>query len=327
MGIYDRDYYRDGSGGFNPFSSRMQACIGLVVVYFIVWFVQIATREDGRPRRGGVVTEALVLQSSKVMEGEVWRMATYAFAHNPLDVISILFNVIFLIWFGRQIEDIYGLREFLSFYLLAGLLAGAGFFLVVAAGPNDPVLIGPGGSITAVLVLFALHYPRRTVLLFFVLPVPVWFLVAFYVLQDALGLFSGYLHPSAFAAHAVAAGFAFIYHRYSVRVSTWLPRWSGTGGRKRRPKTKLQIYREQTVEESAPSPVAAPLGAAKPSAASAPATTATQADMDEHLEAKLDEVLEKVKKHGQESLTDEERGVLFRASEIYRKRRKQIGER
>ena len=46
------------------------------------------------------------------------------------------------------------------------------------------------------------------------------------------------------------------------------------------------------------------------------------ATMDEHLEAKLDEVLEKVKTHGQQSLTDEERAVLFRASAIYRKRRK-----
>jgi hypothetical protein len=36
--------------------------------------------------------------------------------------------------------------------------------------------------------------------------------------------------------------------------------------------------------------------------------------------------LDKVKKHGQDSLTDDERAVLFRASEIYRKRRKQIGE-
>ena len=47
--------------------------------------------------------------------------------------------------------------------------------------------------------------------------------------------------------------------------------------------------------------------------------------MDEHLEAKLDEVLEKVKKYSQESLSEEERAVLFRASEIYRKRRKSGG--
>jgi hypothetical protein len=45
--------------------------------------------------------------------------------------------------------------------------------------------------------------------------------------------------------------------------------------------------------------------------------------MDEHLEAKLDEVLEKVKQHGQDSLSETEREILFRASEIYRKRRQE----
>ena len=43
---------------------------------------------------------------------------------------------------------------------------------------------------------------------------------------------------------------------------------------------------------------------------------------DEQLEAKLDAVLEKVSKHGQGSLTPEEREILFRASELFKKRRK-----
>ena len=44
-------------------------------------------------------------------------------------------------------------------------------------------------------------------------------------------------------------------------------------------------------------------------------------DLDEQLEAKLDAVLEKVARFGQASLTDTERQILFRASEVYRKRR------
>jgi hypothetical protein len=42
---------------------------------------------------------------------------------------------------------------------------------------------------------------------------------------------------------------------------------------------------------------------------------------DEHLEAKLDEVLEKVQRHGKDSLSESERAILVRASEIYKKRR------
>jgi hypothetical protein len=43
--------------------------------------------------------------------------------------------------------------------------------------------------------------------------------------------------------------------------------------------------------------------------------------MDEHLEAKLDAVLEKVSRDGQDSLTESERKVLLRASEIYKRKR------
>jgi hypothetical protein len=70
-------------------------------------------------------------------------------------------------------------------------------------------------------------------------------------------------------------------------------------------------------------PASASMAVAHTPASSSGASSSTS--MDEHLEAKLDEVLEKVKKHGQDSLTEEERAVLFRASEIYRKRRKSGG--
>ena len=53
-----------------------------------------------------------------------------------------------------------------------------------------------------------------------------------------------------------------------------------------------------------------------------PAPVAAGRPVDEYLEAKLDQVLEKVSQHGQQSLTAEEREILFRASEIYRRRRK-----
>jgi hypothetical protein len=43
--------------------------------------------------------------------------------------------------------------------------------------------------------------------------------------------------------------------------------------------------------------------------------------VDEHLEAKLDQVLEKVQKYGKESLSEAEREILLKASEVYKKRR------
>ncbi len=52
-----------------------------------------------------------------------------------------------------------------------------------------------------------------------------------------------------------------------------------------------------------------------------PVAAAARSDVDEHLDAKLDAVLEKLSRHGRESLTDPEREILQRASEIYKKKR------
>ena len=65
---------------------------------------------------------------------------------------------------------------------------------------------------------------------------------------------------------------------------------------------RLHVYRD---EPRQPVPVAAP----------------PSGDVDEQLEAKLDAVLEKVARTGKDSLTDNEKQILMRASEIYKKRR------
>jgi membrane associated rhomboid family serine protease len=328
MGIYDRDYYRDGSGGFNPFDHRMHTCIALVCIYFAIFVIQVGTREQGLNRqfKPGPVTEALELKVSKVTSGEVWRVFTYAFAHDPLYYAPIIINIAFLLLIGRHVEDIYGWKEFLAYYLFTGLLAGGAFVGASLMFGIDGTLMGPGGSVTAVLFLFALHYPKRTVFNF----VPIWVIVAFYAANDALGFVGGRLHPAAFAAHVAAAAFALLYHQYSLRILNWLPSLPSRNVQKPRAKPKLHIFRDEPAEEEpSPSPAPSSIPATSPAMASAPAAapagTATQSSMDEHLEAKLDQVLEKVKKYGQESLTEEERAVLFRASEIYRKRRKEMG--
>ena len=65
-----------------------------------------------------------------------------------------------------------------------------------------------------------------------------------------------------------------------------------------------------------------PAAAASTAGAAGAAGVGGGAPVDEHLEAKLDEVLQKVQRHGKESLTDGEREILLKASEIYKKRRR-----
>jgi hypothetical protein len=84
-------------------------------------------------------------------------------------------------------------------------------------------------------------------------------------------------------------------------------------GRRRVPRLSIYDGRDEIDEE-------VPVHAAAGRAGRAPVETAGRS-VDEQLEEKLDQVLEKVSRTGRESLTPEENQILLRASEIYKRRR------
>lgn len=309
MGIYDREYYRhDRSGLFGTLASPGVICKWLILINVVLFVVQLFSAGRGI----SPVTEALLLDTQKVFSGQVWRLITYAFLHDPLNLVHILLNMLVLWWFGHELESRYGPREFLIFYLV-GVLAGAVAFVghhgVLSLQENGSFFaaqarcLGASAGVTAVSVLFACHFPNRMVLLFFILPVPVWALVVFLVAVDAFNLVGHVNNGIAVAAHLGGALFGFVYYKGHWRLSTLFQGWFAPARGGTRP--NLRIYYGE--EEKTAQPVA-------------PAGVAAQ-DMDEHFEAKVDAVLEKVARSGQESLTETERQILFRASEIYKKRR------
>ncbi len=303
MGIYDREYYRDERSSFlGTLAGGGQVWKQLILFNVVVFIVQLATADKGV---NGWFTRWLALDADAVLHGQVWRLLTGAFLHS-FDIWHIAINMLILWWAGSEVEGIYGPKEFLAFYLSAAVLSSSAFVaseaLTHAAGQRHSAL-GASGAVAAVLMLFALHFPRRIVYLIF-FPVPVLVLVILFVAQDALGLLGG-APGVAFAAHLGGAAFGFLYYRFHWRILNLWPtgwQWRWRPGRVR---PRLTVYRGEP--ESEPVPVASE----RPPAAS-----------DSQLEAELDAVLEKVARHGKSSLTEREHQVLLRASEIYRNRRK-----
>jgi membrane associated rhomboid family serine protease len=306
MGIYDREYYRRGSSGLlDPFARTGQVCKWLLLINIGAFVLQLLTMHQGV---AGPFTDTFILDTEKVFSGQVWRLLTYAFLHDPTSLLHLVFNMLFLWWFGSELEGLYGPREFLTFYLVAAVLGGVAF--QAYAGATDAPLrcLGASGAVTAVMVLFACHFPHRIILLFFILPVPVWALVAFQVLMDSFYFVSemqgrGVRTQTAVVVHLAGAAFAFAYYKMQWRVAplwTWLLTRRGQTARPR-----LRVFHGEEEEPGEAVPVGPP-----------PAQ-----GVDEQLEAKLDAVLEKVARSGQASLTESEREILFRASEIYKRRR------
>ncbi len=307
MGIYERDYYRrEGPSFLGSIAERGRVCKWLILINIVVFIVQLATLSrgpDGVFRNNyGPFTRALDLDPEAVMRGEVWRLVTCAFLHS-VSPWHILCNLLVLWWAGSAVEEIYGSKEFLALYLASAVLASAAYVATELAMPIPGRALGASGAVSAIAVIFACHYPQRIVLLMMILPMPVWLLVVLFVAQDLIRFVSGNTEGIAVAAHLGGALFGFLYWKGQWRLTNLLPRLRGWGRRRNRP--RLRIYREEEPTPPAPVAVAAPV----------------EPDLDEHLEAKLDAVLERMSQVGKENLTESERQILLRASEIYRRRR------
>jgi membrane associated rhomboid family serine protease len=317
MGIYDREYYRkEGPSFLGSFSERGKICkwlIGLNILFFVIQIAapkpeeQLIERRDGRIARiqpPDAFTAAFQLDVDKVLhQGQVWRVLTYSFLHQyePHQLPwHIIWNMLFLWWFGTDVEDTYGPREFLAIYLMAAFLGGIAFVLTWVSGLTGAACIGASGAVMAVMVLCALHYPKRIILLFFILPVPIWAFVLWEVFQDAWHFLTGTPGGTAVTVHLAGAAFAFCYFQRHWRLITF---WDSVRSwYRQRSRPRLRVYREDA-------PVGAPLS-----------SLSGTAD-DDQLEAKLDQVLEKVAQYGQASLSESERAILMRASEVYKRRR------
>jgi membrane associated rhomboid family serine protease len=97
-------------------------------------YVDLVTLGTGRLNTGEEVG---------VANGEVYRLVTGAFLHDPSNPLHILFNMYILYWLGTMLEPVLGHLKFVALYF-ASLLAGS--FGVMLADPDQPTL-GASGAV------------------------------------------------------------------------------------------------------------------------------------------------------------------------------------
>jgi membrane associated rhomboid family serine protease len=326
MGIYDRDYYRnEGPSYLGSYLSTGKVCMYLVAVNIVVFIAQLVTFSPTDFRRVpprelteeelvefyqpkyGPVTEWLCMKPVETFhQGQIWRLFTGMFLHSPLSHWHIIWNMLWLWWLGRDVEALYGSKEFLTFYLVAGVLGnvlwGVAAFWSPVNEPEKMSALGASGAVMAVQVLATLHFPNRIIYLFWVIPVPLWLVTLIAIAGDLYFFLSGMPTGVGVAAHLGGAGFGAAYWYFQIRL---LHLWSDFVSRARRtarPRPRLRVYREEP--EMSAGPPAAP------------------ERMDRQLASEADRVLEKISRQGKDSLTDEEREILRRASEELRRKRR-----
>jgi len=154
--------------------------------------------------------------------GWVWQFFTYMFVHSPHGITHILFNMIALFVFGRQVEHHMGSREFLLYYFVTGTMAGIfSFFAYIATGNYMVFLMGASGAMFAVQLAFAAFFPRAVIHIWGILPVRAPILVLGFTGLSVFFMVTGAGGNVAHVTHLAGFGFGWLYFIVRFRINPW----------------------------------------------------------------------------------------------------------
>lgn len=229
-----------------------------------------------------------------------WSLVTYMFLH--AGVLHLLFNMLWLYWFGQLFLSLYSARHFRGLYILGGLCGGLLYMLAYNVFPYfsnylyGSFLLGASASVLAIVVATAVRSPEYRVNLLLIGVVRLKYVALFVVLTDLLFVTSG--NGGGHIAHlgGALAGWWFAKSlQKGMDVTGWINKiFDGlSGGIKfKRPAKKAKMKVEKGGKT---------------------------ADYEYNARKKqqseeIDRILDKLKKSGYGSLTTEEKKRLFDAS-------------
>lgn len=149
---------------------------------------------------------ALSLPASvRALPDAPWSLLTYMFSQ--YDVSHLLFNMLWLAWFGMFLQNDFGNRPLLLSYFSGGIAGGMAYLLWGAFAPEASAvsagLIGSSAAVISVALAVAVAEPSRPVYVVFIGQVKLKWVAALMV-AIALIWFSGH-HPGSDMAHAGGA--------------------------------------------------------------------------------------------------------------------------
>lgn len=193
-------YYRSSMfGGFSFFPPVIKGLLIANTALFGLALILQKLTLDGSPI-SGLIRDVFAL--CPIGNGfQPWQLVTYMFMHGSF--MHLLFNMFALWMFGLELENEWGSRKFLSYYVLCGLgAAAANLFIAPLFAPAAPT-VGASGAIYGVLLAFGMLYPDRPIFVYFLLPVRARYFVMVYM---ALEIYAGVTSTTDGVAHFAHLG-------------------------------------------------------------------------------------------------------------------------
>ena len=287
----------------NAFNRRDNSLYKLMAINLIAFFILLISRVVlTLSGFGAVYKEGLkwimMPASLSTLAKQPWSIFTYFFLHEGL--FHILFNLLFLYYFGLLIHQYLGSRKLANLYILGGVF-GAGFYVLMyniapyfSGAVDTSFMLGASAGVFAVVVGAATLAPQTTFVLLLLGPVKIVYIAAFYVLLS----FANSIGENAGGEIAHLGG-AMLGYGYIVALRR--------GWDLGIPIQKVGLFFENLGTRRAPKVSYRRTSSTKP--------TGTNPEKKETLtQEEVDKILDKIADKGYEGLTKEEKRKLFEYS-------------
>ncbi|MDL2282596.1 rhomboid family intramembrane serine protease [Parabacteroides sp. OttesenSCG-928-G06] len=208
----------------------------LIIINLLIWLASIAL-----PKIGIDLIPLFGLHIPGATDFGIWQIVTYMFMHDTSSISHVFFNMFAVYMFGRVLENVWGAKRFIIFYLVTGIGAGLVQELVWFINLHDVIFshqemvnlngihlmtkadflsrfvtIGASGSVFGVLLAFGMLFPNIPLYIMFV-PVPIkakWFVIGYGLIELFLGVANFGGDNVAHFAHLGGMIFGFFMIRY-----------------------------------------------------------------------------------------------------------------
>lgn len=235
--------------------------------------------------------------------GKPWSIITYAFLH--YDFLHTLFNMLWLYFIGRMFLNLFSPKMALNIYFLGAISGGLFFVLCYTLMPGvfgtNSYLVGASAAVRALLIFLCAYMPNQE-LRFFTFNLKLWYVGVFIVVLDVLGVFIGINNPiggnaGGNLAHLGGALLGYLYAKQLLKgqdigkgferfvdaiVNMFKPSKKGPLKTVHKNKSKVGGYAKSDFKAF-------------------------------NNQKKIDVILDKISKSGYDSLTAEEKELLFKA--------------
>jgi len=225
-----------------------------------------------------------------------WTLITYMFTHK--DIWHILFNMLWLYWFGKIFLEYLDQRKLVAVYLLGGIsgaivyVASFNIFPAFTGMVSDSVAIGASASVMAVVIATAAYVPDYTIILLLLGRIKIKYVaLAIFILTSFMD-FS--VNSGGKLAHIGGAFFGFLYIlnlRKGRDIGKGFNRIIDFFATIFKPRKKLKVSYKKPVTEYDYNKIKA-----------------------DH-QVRINQILDKISKGGYDSLTKEEKEFLFSESQ------------